>query len=62
MLSAIHRAISVYILVLMNKLATEASLDIPLDAANLYGADMHAVLIDCAVKNSACDQNANFCY
>ena len=35
-------------------------MDIPLDAANSYGADIHAVMINCAVKNSACDKNAKF--
>ena len=60
MLSTIQLASKVDILVLIHELAIEANMDIPLEAANPYGADMHAVLINCAIKNSACDQNANF--
>ena len=37
-------------------------MDIPLETANPSGADTHAVLINCAVKNLACDLNANLCY
>ena len=61
-LSSIQHATRAPILLSMNKLAIEASINIPVGAENLYGADTDtdAEPLEDTVKNSTCDPSADF--